>query len=39
MPGRCSPPIPLKQGNLLEDLSMITRVAMRNWLKSKSTAS
>jgi hypothetical protein len=32
-------PLPLKQGNLLEDLSMITRVAMRNWLKSKSTES
>ena len=29
-------PLPLKQGNLLEDLSIITRVAMRNWLKSKS---
>jgi hypothetical protein len=32
-------PLPLKQGNLPEDLSMITRVAMRNWLKSKSTGS
>jgi hypothetical protein len=32
-------PLPLKQGNLLDDLSMITRVAMRKWLKSKSTGS